>query len=301
MKKIAVLLFILIVAGTASLAQMGSGMRDALTPLEYSRQRSSEEMRISRGGQLYDDWWRTTVDSVKPDNDHPLWKKQDKNKRGGYDTYRCKECHGWDYRGRDGAYGKGSHYTGFTGIYEASRKMSEKDLEAVLKGSADKEHDFTGLLSNEDIADLALFMKKGIIDMTGLINADGVPAGGNTETGRAIFVKSCMHMCHGGNGTAINFGDSEKPEFIGTVAGENPWEFVHKVRSGQPGTRMRSAIINKWSDANIRDLLSYARTLPSALPEPGFFSRLRRGMGFGMGHHDWFIPEDSRGFGPIMD
>jgi thiosulfate dehydrogenase len=300
MKKVAVLLFILIVASNVALAQMGRGMHD-VTPVEYSQQQFTEDMRISRGGQLYDDWWKATVDTGKPKGDHPLWETQTGNKRNGYSTYRCKECHGWDYRGKDGAYGKGPHFTGFSGVYPASQKMSITELEAALKGSTNKDHDFSGMLSNADIADLALFMKKGIIDMTGLINTDGIPVSGNPRTGSRIFMNSCTHMCHGHNGTAINFGDEEKPEFVGMVANKNPWEFIHKVRSGQPGTRMMSAIIYKWSNRDILDLLSYARTLPKDAPEAGWFTRMMRGMGMGKGHHEWFIPEGSRGFGPLME
>jgi hypothetical protein len=39
-------------------------------------ERFNELIRISRGGQLYDNWWKTTVDTEKPKGDHPLWKKQ---------------------------------------------------------------------------------------------------------------------------------------------------------------------------------------------------------------------------------
>jgi len=38
----------------------------------------------------------------------PLWATQSSNTRSGKDTWRCKECHGWDYMGVDGAYGSGS-------------------------------------------------------------------------------------------------------------------------------------------------------------------------------------------------
>lgn len=304
MKKIAVLLSVLIVTSTAVFAQMGmkmgGGMND-VTPIEYSQRQFTEDMHISRGGQLYDNWWKTTIDTIKPEGDHQLWKNQTNNKRNGYETYRCKECHGWDYRGKNGAYGKGSHFTGFIGVYPASQKMSAKELEAALKGSTNKDHDFSGMLSNADIADLALFMKKGIIDMTLLINRDALPVRGNPRTGSNVFSNNCTHMCHGQSGTAMNFGDEEKPEFVGTIANNNPWEFIHKVRSGQPGTRMISAIIYKWSANDILDLLSYARTLPLDVSEAGWFTRTMRWMGMGKGHHDSFIPEDSRGFGPIME
>lgn len=297
MKTVTVLFVILIAAATSSPAQMGKGMHD-VTPIEYSQQQFTEDMHISRGGQLYDDWWRTSPYSKKPGGDHPLWKTQSTNKRSGYSTYRCKECHGWDYRGKDGAYGKGSHFTGFTGVYEASRKMTMGELEDVLKGSTNSAHDFSDILNSTDISDLALFLKKGVIDMTELINTDGSLTGGDPQAGSTVFMNNCTHMCHGHNGTAINFGDEEEPEFVGAIAGTNPWEFIHKVRAGQPGTRMMSAIINKWSSKDIIDLLSYARELPKDVPEAGWFTRMMRSMG--MGRHDWFIPKDSRGFGPLM-
>ena len=300
MKKIAVLVFVLIAASTVSMAQMGKGMgMHDVRAIEYAQEQFTEDMHISRGGQLYDDWWKTAPDTKKPGGDHPLWKTQGTNKQSGYATYRCKECHGWDYLGKDGAYGKGSHYTGFIGVYTASRKMSLTELESALRGSTNRDHDFSVHLSSADIADLALFMKKGIIDLTKFINTDGAPVSGNPGEGGSLFMNNCTHMCHGHNGTGINFGDEKEPEFIGTVANENPWEFIHKVRSGQPGARMRSAIINQWSDNHILDLLSYARTLPKDVPEAGWFTRMMRGLG--MGQHDWFIPEDSRGFGPLMD
>jgi thiosulfate dehydrogenase len=69
----------------------------------------------SLGGLLYDNWWAVTG-ADEPATDQPLWKTQTTNTRTGADTWRCKECHGWDYKGVEGAYGSGSHKTGFKGI-----------------------------------------------------------------------------------------------------------------------------------------------------------------------------------------
>ena len=304
MKRFVIVLFFLTGISSITFAQMGGmmgkGMHD-ISPMLYERSTFTEEMHISRGGQLYDDWFKTTVDAKKPENDHPLWKQQTSNKRSRYDTYRCKECHGWDYRGKDGAYSKGSHYTGFIGVQEAANKMTINELEAVLKGSKNNDHDYTKYLSDNDISDLALFLKKGLIDIMRIVNSDGTPVEGNLNSGNNTFMNTCMHMCHGGLGTMINFGDSEKPEYLGTVANENPWEFVHKVRSGQPGTRMPSAIINEWKEQDIRDLLAFARTLPTDTPQISWFARIKRGMGFGKDHHERNIANEYRGFGPIKE
>ena len=257
-------------------------------------------MRISRGGQLYDNWWRVKTDLKKPDEDHLLWKTQSSNKRSGYSTYRCKECHGWDYRGKDGAYSKGSHYTGFAGVYKSSRTMPLGELKGTLKGSTNNDHDFSRYLNEEDISDLALFLKKGVIDLTILINTEGLPASGDTMTGRNFYAMNCMTECHGKQGMAINFKNQEKPEFISTVANKNPWEFIHKVRAGQPGTRMSSGIINKWTSEDLLHLIKYTRTLPKARPKAGWFERVKISLGFSKGQES-LIVEGTRGFGPKLE
>jgi hypothetical protein len=95
-----------------------------------------------RGGLLYDKWWIVlSVDA--PDIDQPVWKTQSLNARSGSTTWRCKECHGWDYRGKDGAYGSGSHYTGFPGILTTQDK-SPSEILAALKGGRYECHRRTG-------------------------------------------------------------------------------------------------------------------------------------------------------------
>lgn len=307
MKKIIILLLSSsIFLATTVCGQMGRGMMGGTSqpfpqqPMSGEEKWFDEQLHLVRGGQLYDDWWRTTIDTVKPEMDHPLWKKQSSNKRKGYDTYRCKECHGWDYRGKDGAYGKGSHYTGFIGVYEAGEKNSIKELGDANKESIDSDHDFSRYISKSDIDDLVLFLKQGLIDTGRFVNADGNPIAGNVRTGGYLFNRNCTHMCHGGSGIGINFGDNENPEFVGTVAYENPWEFIHKVRFGQPGTRMPSAILNEWSEKDILDLLSFTRTLPRDASDIGWFGRLRSGM-MGFMHGRDFAPGIGRGFGPTLE
>jgi thiosulfate dehydrogenase len=297
MKNLIILLSIIVLA-TPLFAETGSSPFD-YSPIQHGKENITEEMRISRGGQLYDNWWKTTTEGKKPQDDHPLWKLQDTNKRKGYSTYRCKECHGWDYRGKEGAYSKGSHFTGFEGVYMASQKMSVEELEGVLKGSTNKDHDFSGYLSGEDISDLALFLKKGVIDLTMLINTEGLPARGDVAAGRSFFAMNCMTECHGNNGMAINFKSEEKPEFLGTVANKNPWEFIHKIRAGQPGTRMSSGIINKWSSDDLMNALAYARTLPKEKTQEGWLERMKILVGMAKEKKS-IVVEETRGFGPKL-
>ena len=110
------------------------------------------------GGVLYDDWMHALGADV-PEGDQALWKTQTTNTRTGKDTYRCKECHGWDYKGVDGAYGSGSHLTGFKGVIAAS-SMSEEDLLAWLDGSKNADHDYSVFLQDVELKMLVDFLKK---------------------------------------------------------------------------------------------------------------------------------------------
>ncbi|MFC1815591.1 hypothetical protein ACFL0M_06505 [Thermodesulfobacteriota bacterium] len=77
MKRITFILLILTVFTTASWSQMGGGMMGRSTQQLYPQSYPQEEndkldelLRISRGGQLYDDWWKTTIDTEKPKKDY---------------------------------------------------------------------------------------------------------------------------------------------------------------------------------------------------------------------------------------
>jgi thiosulfate dehydrogenase len=122
----------------------------------------------------------------------------------------------------------------------------------------------------------------------------------------AEFSKGRVHTsCHGGAGTAINFGDADDPEFVGTIAVDNPWEFIHKVRNGQPGTRMPSAAIDQWSEKTILGLLSFAQTLPKDKSEVGLWKRFWGGKHHqGMMHRNNGLKsgfKSGRGFGPGIE
>ena len=66
------------------------------------------ESNIARGGMLYDKWYEV-IEAGKPAKSHPAYPKDKKYAEKPGSNWRCKECHGWDYRGRDGAYASGKH------------------------------------------------------------------------------------------------------------------------------------------------------------------------------------------------
>lgn len=218
-----------------------------------------DQSSVSKGGRLYDNWWQEAgVD--EPSGDQPLWTTQTTNTRSGGDTWRCKECHGWDYKGAEGAYGSGSHFTGFPGVLDAQSKSLD-DLVADLTGGVVADHDFSAM-GEDAITDLAGFLQEGLVDVTQLIDAETRAAiGGGVIPGEEIYNATCV-SCHGEDGKALNFGSADEPEYVATIALDNPWEFIHKVRAGQPGTAMPAALDANGNLQDILDLLAFAQSLP---------------------------------------
>ena len=218
----------------------------------------------SEGGRLYDNWWKEAgVD--EPSGDQPIWADQTTNTRTGTDTWRCKECHGWDYKGADGAYASGSHFTGFAGVIGVASSRSPAELLAALDGTANADHDFS-VMGDEALGSLVVFLSEGLADVGPYINAETKAAiGGDAVNGQKLYENNCA-ACHGADGRSVNFGDEDEPEYVGTIAADNPWEFIHKVRLGQPGTPMPAAVDSGWSLQDVVDVLTFAQTLPTAAP-----------------------------------
>ncbi|OHE55781.1 MAG: hypothetical protein A3K61_06660 [Thaumarchaeota archaeon RBG_16_49_8] len=214
---------------------------------------------VAEGGRLYDSWWKVDAGAVKPTTNNPLWSLQTKNTRTGADTWRCKECHGWDYTGKDGAYGSGSHSTGFKGVYD-TRIKSTRELVNILKGSANPAHNFSTVMSSASLTKLATFISGGgLIDESTYIDyTTKKPIGSNATHGKELFNSVCS-TCHGLDGKTLKF---DGKDVVGTIANDNPWEFLHKVRFGQPGTPMPAGIERGWTIKDALDVLGYSQTLP---------------------------------------
>jgi len=206
------------------------------------------ESNKARGGQLYDKWY-AVVGADKPVASHPLYPVDKKYANEPKSNWRCKECHGWDYRGADGAYSSGSHATGIKGINGAiGRDMRE--IVAVLK---DKKHGYEGLLSDNDLSDLAMFVSAGQIDMDLFIDrATKQPKGGDAERGAAYFNTLCAN-CHG--------KDGKKPQGMKPFAKQmgNPWEVMHKILNGQPDEEMPA--LRALDRQIVVDIMSHMTTL----------------------------------------
>lgn len=235
---------------------------------------------LSEGGRLYDKWWQE-YNLVPPDTTHPSYPQTSQKK--GSSSWRCKECHGWDYRGRDGAYSKGSHFTNIIGIIGFSGK-DENDVVAILKNST---HQYDRVILDRAIQIIAKFVVNGQVDMDKYIDRQTRKSKGDASWGRDIFENKCAR-CHGDEGRDINFGNENNPEYVSTVAVTNPWEALHKIINGHPGARMSHNIIHSsrtihqrymngemrlmermpsmrgvLTDEQMADLLSYMQTLPA--------------------------------------
>ncbi len=214
----------------------------------------------TEGGRIYDEWFAAFgVDA--PEGDQPLWSTQTTNTRSGGATWRCKECHGWDYKGVDGAYGSGSHLTGFPGILNAA-SMTSEELTAWLDGTKNPDHNFSSYMTTDDFTRLVAFIQKDVFDKSSFINADKTIVGGDVTHGKLLFVSVCK-VCHGEDGRAINFGDDTEQEYYGTIAVDNPWEFFNKATVGVPGEAMPAGWNLGWTMQDVIDLMTYAQTLPT--------------------------------------
>jgi len=183
---------------------------------------------LAAGGRLYDKWW-IQARETEPGSTHRSYPKT--AKQTGSATWRCKECHGWDYRGKDGAYARGSHFTGIKGIRSMSGKPVDQ-IETVMKNPA---HGYDKVLSPSALAQLARFVAYGQVDMDRFIDRKTKSAKGSSAKGKRLFSEYCVD-CHGKDGRKYNFKEkSGGKEYLGTIANDNPWEALHKIVNGHPG------------------------------------------------------------------
>lgn len=206
------------------------------------------ESAIARGARLYDKFWGENK-TAAPAADHAAYPH--KGGKYGKDTsWRCKECHGWDYMGKDGAYASGGHATGIGGI----RAAAGKDPAAIVATLKDKTHGYTDKhMSAQDFNDIALFVAKGQVDMDKYIDRAAKKAKGDLAKGEVYFNTICAG-CHGTDGKKVKDADP-----LSAAAG-NPWELLHKVLNGHPGESMPA--LRALDPQIAADLVAHVQTLP---------------------------------------
>jgi thiosulfate dehydrogenase len=217
---------------------------------------------LIRGAQLYDKWF--AVLGVDPPADNmPIWSRQTTNTRSGGDTWRCAECHGWDYRGSQGEYQSGSHFTGFPDLYRLVPDLEVQDIIDHLNGKIDPAHDFSAYLDETSIAQLANFLKFGLIDDAEFINPVSLKIlNADIVHGHDLFNSTCA-TCHGADGNKIVIQVEGINESLGNVANRDPWRFLHRTRFGLAGVDMPIGLNLGWTPADGRDVLAYVQSLPT--------------------------------------
>ena len=206
------------------------------------------ESSLARGGLLYDKWY-AVIKAEKPTEAHALYPSDGKYAKKPASNWRCKECHGWDYLGKDGAYASGKHASGIKGI-NGMRGADPADLVALLKADA---HGFGNLLADEDLKDLANFVSQGQIDMDQFIDRASKAPKGDAAKGAAYYNTICAG-CHGVDG---KLPKDMKP--FGAQMG-NPWEVMHKILNGQPGEQMPA--LRALDRQIIADIMAHMTGMP---------------------------------------
>jgi cytochrome c553 len=207
------------------------------------------ESSIARGGLIYDKWYKV-VGMDAPKESHVSYPADKKYAAKPKSNWRCKECHGWDYMGKDGAYSSGKHHSGIVGINGAIGK-STGDIISLLKSDS---HGYGGKLSDADMNDIALFVTKGQINMDKYIDRKTKAPKGDQIKGEVYYNTICA-KCHGKDGLQPK---EMKP--FGAQMG-NPWEVMHKILNGQPGEKMPA--LRALDHQLIADIMAHMTTLPN--------------------------------------
>jgi cytochrome c553 len=233
-----------------------------ITNSVFAQQATPSQADIIRGAQLYDKWY-AVLGVDPPAGNMPIWGRQTTNTRSGADTWRCSECHGWDYKGAQGEYQSGSHFTGFPDLLSLVGNLTIADIVNHLKGGLDPAHDFSAYLDDGALTQLADFLKNGIIDDSQYIDPISLRVITPDFThGQDLYASTCV-PCHGADGKKIVFSIEGIDEYIGSIANRDPWRFLHRTRFGVAGTDMPIGFSLGWQPEDGRDLLAYAQTLPS--------------------------------------
>ncbi|SNS87904.1 c-type cytochrome [Antarctobacter heliothermus] len=214
----------------------------------------SDAWVLAAGGRIYDNWMEA-LDRDAPEGTHPAYPAG--GKQSGETTWRCKECHGWDYLGVEGIYREGSHHTGIMGIRGASGG-DEAGIAAALRAEP---HGYTPqMISDDELARVAAFVARGQVDLSAYINLETrtvIP--GDIDRGRAVFQTTCA-ACHGFDGRNLDWGDADSPAYVGTEAVAAPDEVMNKILNAHPGVEMIN--LRAFGADFAGDVLTYISTLP---------------------------------------
>ncbi|WP_296492542.1 c-type cytochrome [Rhodoferax sp.] len=202
---------------------------------------------IANGGRLYDDW-QVHTGGQRQALPHPAYPPKAYYASAASETWRCKECHGWDYKGNQGQYASGNHATGIKGIRAMAGAEPVKMMEYLRSSS----HLFGAVLKHRDLQDLANFVSYGQIDMDSLIDARSGQSRGDATQGAAHYRSMCAG-CHGLEGRFV------AKRHVGRISREDPWHAAHNMLNGHPDDTMPA--LREVDPKVISDILAHMQTL----------------------------------------
>ena len=212
-----------------------------------------------RGGLLYAAW-DVAAGYELPSENHPLW--FDETVIDIF-SWRCATCHGWDYSGRSEVYSENPEITfNYPALFSMMGDPPEEVI-AWLDGANNPKHDFSHLLTEEDLYDLSAFLTTGLVSPDLIAEIDTGMVLGTSAFGEDLFKIKCRE-CHGSDGARINFGTANQPLFLGNVAVSNPWRAAHIIRFGHIYSQVHPGASFGWSFNDEIDLLTYLQQLPLA-------------------------------------
>ena len=206
--------------------------------------------------------------------------------------FRCKQCHGWDLRGSKGAYinrapnasrpevASNDLYVyaqthNIREIFDAVRHSGgRKSMNSMKTSYSGSMPDYGLILTDAEIWQITKFLKNDALNTfnlydistmgyypTGTRTFTNIGKDGDAANGNVVYADLCA-SCHGADGTLITIdGDA----FLGDFMRSSPYEFQHKVRSGQPATEMGPYPEN--IESIVKDLLKAGQ---DAVAFPGF-------------------------------
>jgi mono/diheme cytochrome c family protein len=228
-----------------ALRGFGEGM--AIGMLAYAQLLPTQNLAasVANGGRLYDDWQATGGRQAVP---HPSYPAKSYYASVPAVTWRCKECHGPDYKGNEGQYASGNHATGIKGI----RAMAGTDPEQIIAILRNRTHLYGAVLKYRDLQDLANFVSRGQVDMDAFIDPKTRQARGDAKRGEAFYQTICAG-CHGREGRFT----AKRP--LGNRARQDPWESLHNILNGHPDENMPA--LRELDQRVVTDILSYVQGL----------------------------------------
>lgn len=205
---------------------------------------------IARGGRLYDDW-QVEAGARRQSLPHPAYPATAYFAKDAQLTWRCKECHGFDYQGNQGDYASGNHATGIKGI----RGMAGADPARIATILRDPKHQYGAVLKTRDLQDLANFVSAGQVDMNAAIDRQSRRIRGDAARGGGPYVTLCAN-CHGVDGQLI----ATRP--LGRSVKTNPWGSLHTIVNGHPDEKMPA--LRELGMPLLLDILAHVQGFPES-------------------------------------